>query len=126
MMAMIALRGVLPSKCKSLKSDLQNQHNLGNNQHPTDLNQVMKELQNHVSTKSVTEPAKEGGGGLRSHQSDEAQVKGSNGKLRMSVKYRKCERLGHFQTHCPFVNKEENEVERSSHFQTRDPSYIIA
>ena len=111
MMAMIALRSTLPSKRKSLKADLQNQRNTGSNQHPTDLNHVMKLLQIHVAPKAVVGLTKEDDGSLTLHQAEKAQVKGLSGKLRANVKCMKCRRLGNFQKYCPFVSKDKNEVE---------------
>ena len=53
MFAMIALRGSNPSHFKALKAELQNQHNLGNNQYPTDITMVMRVLQNYVAIKGA-------------------------------------------------------------------------
>ena len=61
MLEMIVLKGALLEKHKTLKAELQNQHNLGINLHPNYLNQVMKALQNYVGAKEVPLSRREGG-----------------------------------------------------------------
>ena len=61
MLDMIVLKGALPEKHKTLKAELQNQHNLGINLRPNYLNQVMKALQNYVGAKEVPLSRREGG-----------------------------------------------------------------
>ena len=59
MLAHIALRGALPSKYKSLKAELQNQHDLGQNLCLESITSVTKVLQNCVGTKGAPTALKE-------------------------------------------------------------------
>ena len=61
MLEMIVLKGALPEKYKTLKAEMQYQHNLGIKLHLNYLNQVMKALQNYVRAKEVPLSRREGG-----------------------------------------------------------------
>ena len=69
MLAIIALRGALPSKCKLLKAKLQNQCNLEQNLYLDPLASATKVLQNYVGTKGVSTFPKEGKEGMSFYQS---------------------------------------------------------
>ena len=38
---------------------------------------------------------------------------------------RKCHKKGHYQSHCPFIEEEEEEVEGEGHFRVEDPVCLI-
>ena len=125
-LAMKGLRGALPSKCKSLKADIQNQCNIWRKLRPIDLSQATKVLQNCTVTKGALLPRKEGGIGASFYQADEAQVKGINGKLSTNVKCRNCGKTGNCQSYFPSHDQDrEGEVEGTSHFQVDSLSRVI-
>jgi len=97
MFAIVALRGALPAHYKSLKAELQNQYNLGNNQYPTDIATVNRILQNYVTTKGANSSDKSKDAdleGVSFFQPEPAQVKGTDGKLHVNVKCFQCHRKG--------------------------------
>ena len=125
MLANIALRGALPSKCKLLKAELQKQHNLGKILCPETLASVTKVLQKHVGIKGVSTTPKEDPEGVSFYQAEAKQVKGTNGKLHANVACRKCHKKRHYQSYCPFIEEEEEEVEREGYFQVEDPVCLV-
>ena len=90
MLTIISLTRVSLLKCKHLKVYLQNNYNLGHNQHPTDLNKLMKILQNYVVTKGAQNPTKVSVTGLSFLQPEAKLVKGAKGRLNPRVDCRKC------------------------------------
>ena len=125
MLAIIALRGALPSKYKLLKAELQNQYNLGQNLHLDTLTSVTKVLQNYAGTKGASTFSKEGKEGVSFYQSKDRQVKGTSGKLHANIVCRKCN-LKEYYHHCPFISEEkEEEVEEEYNLHAEDSDYII-
>ena len=58
-LAIISLRGSLPTKHKTLKAEFQNQHNLGSNLYPINLTHIMKVLQKQEPKKRCSQGEKE-------------------------------------------------------------------
>ena len=126
MKALLAVRGANPSNYKSLKTELQNQYNLGQNNYPSTLSAATRILQNYVGTKGVAE----GGGAAFEDdeveevsflQSEKKPVKGTDGKLYINVPCHNCGDMGHYKSHCPKRDTgNEPEVEGSNLFQVTE------
>ena len=52
---------------------------------------------------------KEGKEGVSFYQSEDHQVKGTNGKLHANVVCHKCKLKEHYQSQCPFIDEEKEE-----------------
>ena len=90
----------------------------------------MKVLQNYVGNKAAAHDRRyKDPVGVNFYQSEEVQVRGTNGKLHVSMKCGKYKKLGHCKIHCPEDESdkegEEEEGKGIRHFHAQDPACLI-
>ena len=61
----------------------------------------MQALQNCVGNKAAARGRDKDLKGVNFYESEDVQVRGTNGKLCLNVKRRKCKQLEHYQNHFP-------------------------
>ena len=113
-MGVLAIRGTNSECYKSLKIELQNQYNLGNNQYPETLTAVARILQNYVGTKGASIKSKvvfedEKKDGVNLLESEVKPIKGTDGRVHPNISCHHYGKKGHYKSHCPSLEAEEEE-----------------
>ena len=125
----LSVRGVSPDTCKSLKIELQNQYNLGNNQYPEMLTAATKVLQNYVGSKRAAAKYKlvfDNGekDRLSFLQSKPKLVCTTDRNIHSNIVYYHCEKRGHYKSHYSTIKEEEEEYKDTLVLHISDDTYL--